>query len=72
MGSMSVQPICALNPYNNNWKIKAKIIKKESKRSYNNNGSQASVFTIEIVDDQVFVHTKADSLRTKNRDALCG
>lgn len=37
MGSATkrpLQPISALNPYNNNWAIKAKVVSKGSKRRY--------------------------------------
>ncbi|PSC74786.1 Replication A 70 kDa DNA-binding subunit isoform A [Micractinium conductrix] len=43
-----VQPISALNPYNNNWAVKAKVVSKGPKRSF----TRGSVFTAEIVDQQ--------------------
>lgn len=51
MGSATkrpLQPISALNPYNNNWAIKAKVVSKGSKRSF----SRGSVFSAEVVDEQ--------------------
>ncbi|KAI7845557.1 hypothetical protein COHA_000848 [Chlorella ohadii] len=43
-----LQPISALNPYNNNWAVKAKVVNKGPKRSF----SRGSVFSAEIVDEQ--------------------
>ena len=47
------QPICALNPYNNDWTIRAKVTSKTPLRRYEKNGQTHSVGTLEVVDDQV-------------------
>lgn len=54
MGSVrkAAQPIAALNPYNMNWTIKARLTNKAPKRSFNRDGMAKSVFNIEVVDDQ--------------------
>ena len=47
------QPICALNPYNNDWTIRAKVASKTPLRRFEKNGQTNSVGTLEVVDDQV-------------------
>jgi hypothetical protein len=47
------QPICALNPYNNDWTIRAKVTSKMPLRRFEKNGQTHSVGTLEVVDDQV-------------------
>ncbi|KAK9812826.1 hypothetical protein WJX72_004357 [[Myrmecia] bisecta] len=48
-----LQPIQALNPYNSNWTIKARLVSKAPKRTFNRNtGGVGSVFSVELVDDQ--------------------
>ena len=49
----AVQPIQALNPYNNNWTIRACVRSKGPKRSFSRNGSDVSVFSLELIDEQV-------------------
>ena len=47
------QPICTLNPYNNDWTIRAKVASKTPLRRFEKNGQTNSVGTLEVVDDQV-------------------
>ena len=49
----AVQAIQALNPYNSSWRIKASVQNKGQLRSFTRNGSACSVFSVELVDDQV-------------------
>ena len=48
-----MQAIQALNPYNSSWRIKASVQNKGQLRSFTRNGSACSVFSVELVDDQV-------------------
>ena len=48
----NVQPISTLNPYIHGWSIKAKVISKGPKRSFNRSGMASSVFTAELVDKE--------------------
>lgn len=48
-----LQPIAALNPYNMAWTIKARLLKKGMKRSFSKGSQSTSVFSIELVDNQV-------------------
>ncbi|KAL4439681.1 hypothetical protein ABPG75_002682 [Micractinium tetrahymenae] len=51
VGSVSkrpLQPISALNPYNNNWSIKAKVVSKQPKRAF----SKGFLLNVELVDEQ--------------------
>lgn len=43
-----LQPISALNPYNNNWSIKAKVVAKQPKRAF----SKGFLLNVELVDEQ--------------------
>ena len=53
-----IQPIAALNPYNMNWVIKARLVKKGLKRSFSKGVSSTSVFSIELVDNQVQLQSR--------------
>ncbi|KAK9902800.1 hypothetical protein WJX75_006399 [Coccomyxa subellipsoidea] len=46
------QPIHALNPYSNDWTIRAKLVSKAPLRHFEKGGQQQAVFGIEVVDDR--------------------
>lgn len=46
-----VQPIAALNPYDTNWTIKAKLVRKAPPRAFNSRaGTPSRVFNVELAD----------------------
>ena len=49
----SAQPVSTLTPYNDTWTIKARVAKKEALRTWEKDGSSKSVFSMELIDDQV-------------------
>lgn len=49
------QPIASLNPYMSGWTIKARIATKDSLRSFSRGSETISVFTCELVDEQVIL-----------------
>lgn len=53
LASRKVQPISSLNPYINGWAIRAKIVSKTPKRSFNNKstGQPSGVFSAELLDE---------------------
>lgn len=53
---MVCQPIHALNPYSNDWTIRAKLVSKAPLRHFEKGGQQQAVFGIEVVDDRVRGH----------------
>jgi replication factor A1 len=48
----AIQPVSSLNPYMHGWAIKAKVMSKGPKRSFNSKGNPSSVFSAELVDHQ--------------------
>jgi len=50
--SRAIQPISTLNPYMHGWSIRAKVVSKGPKRSFNRAGQPSSVFSAELVDEQ--------------------
>ena len=59
--SKATQAIQALNPYNSSWTIKARVASKGQLRSFTRNGSACSVFSAELIDDQVCRVQSVDS-----------
>jgi replication factor A1 len=53
LASRKVQPISSLNPYMNGWAIRAKLVSKTPKRSFNNKstGQPSAVFSAELLDE---------------------
>ena len=49
----ALQPILALNPYNNNWTIKARVSSKTPLRNNSRTGQPYNLFSITLVDEQV-------------------
>ncbi|EIE20008.1 hypothetical protein COCSUDRAFT_19010 [Coccomyxa subellipsoidea C-169] len=49
---VACQPIHALNPYSNDWTIRAKLVSKAPLRHFDKAGQQQAVFGVEVVDDQ--------------------
>lgn len=52
-GRVACQPIATLNPYSNDWTIRAKLVSKAPLRHFDKGGQQQAVFSIEVVDEQV-------------------
>jgi replication factor A1 len=48
----NVQPIGALNPYDTQWTIKAKVVRKGPVRSFAGRGGQQRTFNVELADAQ--------------------
>lgn len=48
----ATQPISSLNPYVHGWAIRAKVVSKGPKRTFNRAGAPSSVFSAELVDEQ--------------------
>lgn len=55
-GRVACQPIATLNPYSNDWTIRAKLVSKAPLRHFDKGGQQMAVFSIEVVDEQVRAH----------------
>ncbi|BDA51382.1 Replication protein A 70 kDa DNA-binding subunit B [Coccomyxa sp. Obi] len=51
-GRIAYQPIATLNPYSNDWTIRAKLVSKAPLRHFDKGGQQQAVFSIEVVDEQ--------------------
>ena len=49
----AVQPIVALNPYNMNWTIKARLIKADRFEFNNKQGAPSCRAKLEVVDEEV-------------------
>ena len=50
--NIATMPIVAINPYNNNWTIKARITNKSAIRSWNNAKGSGTLFSVDLLDDQ--------------------
>jgi replication factor A1 len=46
-----VYPIVALTPYQNNWRIKARVVQKSDIRSYSNQRGEGRFFSVVLMDD---------------------
>lgn len=51
-GSRRVVPIQSLNPYNETWTIKAKVMSKSVVRTFNSRNGEGKVASMDIVDEQ--------------------
>eukprot|EP01084_Bolivina_argentea_P312425 540885_1 len=47
---MGIQPVSSLNPYQNNWKIKVRVTKKENIRHWHNQKGDGKLFGLELLD----------------------
>lgn len=52
VGEVYYTPIKALNTFNFDWKIKARVTKKHAKRPWKNAKTEGSVFNIELMDNE--------------------
>ncbi|KAI0273472.1 replication factor-A protein 1 [Gloeopeniophorella convolvens] len=50
-GGNPVYPIVALTPYQNNWRIKARVIQKSDIRTYSNQRGDGQFFSVTLMDD---------------------
>jgi replication factor A1 len=46
-----VYPIVALTPYQNNWRIKARVVQKSDVRHYSNQRGEGRLFSVTLMDD---------------------
>jgi len=46
-----IYPIVALTPYQNNWRIKARVLQKSDIRHYSNQRGEGRLFSVTLMDD---------------------
>lgn len=47
-----IVPISSLNPYNNHWKLKARVTTKSQMRTWNNSKGTGKLFSVDLLDDE--------------------
>jgi replication factor A1 len=61
-----IYPIVALTPYQNNWRIKARVVQKSEIRHYSNQRGEGRLFSVTFMDDSGEIKGTAWNLMVDN------